>query len=140
MQCPRDGTVLIAEYVHGIEVDHCKACNGRWLDHHELDELEATRADGDDRRGTDRALLSHGVRHRSRGQGGGVVVGGFRRRRSGAGQPPLCGRFGQHSPLPGPATDGKAGAAAFVVFFEFFLTKKRRGESRGIPLIAMKCG
>jgi len=52
MQCPRDGTVLIAEYVHGIEVDHCQTCNGRWLDHQKLDELEATRADEDERRGT----------------------------------------------------------------------------------------
>ena len=52
MQCPRDGTDLIEERMHGIEVDHCPACNGRWLDHHELDELEATRADEDERRGT----------------------------------------------------------------------------------------
>jgi Zn-finger nucleic acid-binding protein len=26
----------------GIEVDHCRSCNGRWLDHNELDHLEAT--------------------------------------------------------------------------------------------------
>lgn len=26
----------------GIEVDHCMTCNGRWLDHHQLDEFEAT--------------------------------------------------------------------------------------------------
>lgn len=26
----------------GIEVDRCPACNGRWLDKEELDELEAT--------------------------------------------------------------------------------------------------
>ena len=42
MECPRDGTALIEEHLHGIEVDHCLTCNGRWLDHHELDELEAT--------------------------------------------------------------------------------------------------
>jgi Zn-finger nucleic acid-binding protein len=30
------------EHLHGIEVDHCPTCNGRWLDHHELDQLEAT--------------------------------------------------------------------------------------------------
>ena len=42
MNCPRDGTELIIEHHHGIEVDHCPSCNGRWLDHHELDELEAT--------------------------------------------------------------------------------------------------
>ncbi len=52
MQCPKDGTDLIEERMHGIEVDHCGTCNGRWLDHHELDELEATRADEDERRGT----------------------------------------------------------------------------------------
>ncbi|MCH7836108.1 MAG: zf-TFIIB domain-containing protein [Chloroflexi bacterium] len=42
MNCPRDGTELIIEHHHDIEVDHCPSCNGRWLDHHELDELEAT--------------------------------------------------------------------------------------------------
>ena len=51
MQCPRDGAELQVEHVHGIEVDHCPQCNGRWLDHHELDELEATRADEQERRG-----------------------------------------------------------------------------------------
>ena len=51
MQCPRDGAELQVEHVHGIEVDHCPQCNGRWLDHHELDELEATRADEEERRG-----------------------------------------------------------------------------------------
>ena len=52
MQCPRDGTDLIDEHVHGIEVDHCPTCNGRWLDHHQLDELEATRAEEHERRAT----------------------------------------------------------------------------------------
>ncbi len=42
MNCPRDGTELIVEHHHGIEVDHCPTGNGRWLDHHELDELEST--------------------------------------------------------------------------------------------------
>lgn len=33
-------------------MDHCPECNGRWLDHHELDELEAKSApDADSRRG-----------------------------------------------------------------------------------------
>lgn len=50
MQCPRDQTNLLEERVHGIEVDHCPQCNGRWLDHHQLDELEATRAKDDDHR------------------------------------------------------------------------------------------
>ena len=52
MQCPRDGAALVEERVHGIEVDHCPECNGRWLDHHELDALESTRAGEDERRGT----------------------------------------------------------------------------------------
>ena len=42
MKCPRDDTELRIEHHHGIEVDHCPTCNGRWLDHHELDHLEAT--------------------------------------------------------------------------------------------------
>ena len=52
MQCPRDETELKIEHVHGIEVDHCPTCNGRWLDHHELDQLEATRASEEERRAT----------------------------------------------------------------------------------------
>ena len=52
MECPRDGTTLIEERMHGIEVDHCPTCNGRWLDHHELDELEAKQADEAERRAT----------------------------------------------------------------------------------------
>jgi Zn-finger nucleic acid-binding protein len=42
MKCPRDDIDLMIEHHHGIEVDHCPTCNGRWLDHHQLDELEAT--------------------------------------------------------------------------------------------------
>ena len=42
MNCPRDAAELRVEMHHGIEVDHCPECNGRWLDHHELDRLEAT--------------------------------------------------------------------------------------------------
>lgn len=52
LRCPRDGAALAEERVHGIEVDHCPTCHGRWLDHHQLDELEETRADADARRGT----------------------------------------------------------------------------------------
>ena len=50
MQCPRDQTELLEERMHGIEVDHCPQCNGRWLDHHELDELEATKTEDDGHR------------------------------------------------------------------------------------------
>ena len=42
MQCPRCRVDLTIEHHRGIEVDHCPSCNGRWLDHHELDQLEAT--------------------------------------------------------------------------------------------------
>jgi Zn-finger nucleic acid-binding protein len=41
MECPTCGSVLIAEFHSGIEVDRCAACNGRWLDPRELDHLEA---------------------------------------------------------------------------------------------------
>ena len=42
MLCPRCKVDLRVEKHAGIEVDHCPTCNGRWLDHHELDALEAT--------------------------------------------------------------------------------------------------
>jgi Zn-finger nucleic acid-binding protein len=52
MKCPRDQTELVVEKHRGIEVDHCPACNGRWLDHHELGALESTVAEDEaDRRG-----------------------------------------------------------------------------------------
>ena len=52
MNCPRGHGELAVEHHHGIEVDHCVTCNGRWLDHHELDQLEATSArDANDRKG-----------------------------------------------------------------------------------------
>jgi Zn-finger nucleic acid-binding protein len=50
LRCPRDQSELRVEHLHGIEVDHCPTCNGRWLDHHELDALEAVRASEEDRR------------------------------------------------------------------------------------------
>lgn len=42
MHCPRDQVELIVEHHHGIEVDRCPQCNGRWLDDGELSQLEAT--------------------------------------------------------------------------------------------------
>lgn len=51
MDCPRCHVALLVEHHAGIEVDHCPSCNGRWLDHHELDELEAKSAPDDARRG-----------------------------------------------------------------------------------------
>jgi Zn-finger nucleic acid-binding protein len=52
MLCPRCHAELAVEHHEGIEVDHCLQCNGRWLDHHELDQLEARSApSAGDRRG-----------------------------------------------------------------------------------------
>jgi Zn-finger nucleic acid-binding protein len=42
MKCPRDQTEMIVEQLLGIEVERCPTCVGRWLDHDELDQLEAT--------------------------------------------------------------------------------------------------
>jgi Zn-finger nucleic acid-binding protein len=44
---------MVVEQHQGIEVDRCPQCNGRWLDHHELDQLEAATAPSEaDRRAT----------------------------------------------------------------------------------------
>jgi len=59
MKCPRDNTLLAVETHHGIEVDHCPTCNGRWLDHHELDQLEATVASTEEER---RATITYSER------------------------------------------------------------------------------
>src|SRR3972149_9235941 len=43
MKCPRCQTDLVAEQqYHGIVVDRCPSCDGRWLGLNELDQLEAT--------------------------------------------------------------------------------------------------
>ena len=52
MQCPRCNVELEIEHYQSIEVDRCPTCNGRWLDHDELDHLEATVASEADRRAT----------------------------------------------------------------------------------------
>jgi Zn-finger nucleic acid-binding protein len=57
MKCPRDDTTLLVETHHGIEVDRCPACNGRWLDFHELDHLESTVASTEEER---RATIAFG--------------------------------------------------------------------------------
>jgi Zn-finger nucleic acid-binding protein len=59
MQCPRDGAELKIEHHRGIEVDHCPECNGRWLDNHELDQLEATTMSTEEQR---RATITYGER------------------------------------------------------------------------------
>jgi Zn-finger nucleic acid-binding protein len=51
MDCPRGHGQLIVERHGGIEVDRCETCSGRWLDANELDELEATAAGEESRRG-----------------------------------------------------------------------------------------
>ena len=52
MDCPRDGVTLEITDHKGIEVDSCPQCEGMWLDHPELDQLEDTRFDEDDSKGT----------------------------------------------------------------------------------------
>jgi len=43
MKCPHCQADLVAEQqYHGIVVDRCPSCDGRWLDLNELDQLEAT--------------------------------------------------------------------------------------------------
>lgn len=43
MKCPRCKADLVTETeYHGIEVERCPSCEGRWLDLHELDQVEAT--------------------------------------------------------------------------------------------------
>ena len=59
MDCPRCHTSLTVEHFKKIEVDHCPTCNGRWLDHHELDELEATAVEDADVR---RAMIEYSKR------------------------------------------------------------------------------
>ena len=59
MQCPRDHVDLIVEHHKGIEVDRCPQCNGRWLDHGELDALEALTAPDPSHR---RAMVEYGKR------------------------------------------------------------------------------
>ena len=52
MDCPRCSTALKTEKYKGIEIDKCPKCEGMWLDHHELDQLEDTVYDEDQRKGT----------------------------------------------------------------------------------------
>ena len=59
MNCPRDGTNLTTETQRGIDIDRCPKCNGRWLNHDELDQLEATVASTPEER---RATIVYGDR------------------------------------------------------------------------------
>ncbi len=51
MECPRDSTELQVERYQGIEVDKCPKCEGLWLDHPELDQLEDAVFDKDELKG-----------------------------------------------------------------------------------------
>jgi Zn-finger nucleic acid-binding protein len=43
LACPRDRTPLVTEtYEAKIEIDSCPTCKGVWLDHGELDAIQAT--------------------------------------------------------------------------------------------------
>ena len=57
MNCPRDDTPLATQTLLGIDVDQCPSCNGRWLDFHELDQLESTVASTEEER---RATIEFG--------------------------------------------------------------------------------
>ena len=50
MRCPRDATELTAEQEYAMEVHRCSHCHGVWLDHDELDKLEATVASTEEER------------------------------------------------------------------------------------------
>ena len=52
MDCPRCSVPLETTDYKKIEVDKCPQCEGLWLDHPELDELEDTVMDEDERKGT----------------------------------------------------------------------------------------
>ena len=52
MQCPRCNSELKLTEYKGIEVDQCVSCEGMWLDHHELDQLEDTVMDDDELKGS----------------------------------------------------------------------------------------
>ena len=52
MDCPRCKVPLTITSYKGIEVDRCPQCEGLWLDHPELDELEDSVLDQDEIKGT----------------------------------------------------------------------------------------
>ena len=52
MECPRCSSNLQLTKYKGIEVDKCDSCDGMWLDHQELDQLEDTVMDDDELKGS----------------------------------------------------------------------------------------
>ena len=51
MNCPRCAVDLTLEKHKGIDIDRCPNCEGLWLDHVELDQLEDTAFDKDELKG-----------------------------------------------------------------------------------------
>jgi uncharacterized protein len=51
LNCPRDASELAQGKEHDIEIDRCPTCQGAWYDYDELEALETTVADDNDRRG-----------------------------------------------------------------------------------------
>ncbi len=51
MNCPKCDVGLDIEQHKGIEIDRCPRCEGLWLDHVELDQLEDTAFDKDELKG-----------------------------------------------------------------------------------------
>ena len=39
MNCPRCNNLLVLSYTQGVEIDHCPACKGVWLDRGELEKI-----------------------------------------------------------------------------------------------------
>ncbi len=52
MNCPRCSAQLKVQTFKGVDVDRCPTCEGMWLDHGELDQLEDTVMDDDHAKGT----------------------------------------------------------------------------------------
>ena len=52
MNCPRCSAQLKVQTFKGIDVDRCPTCEGMWLYHGELDQLEDTVMDDDHAKGT----------------------------------------------------------------------------------------
>ena len=52
MNCPKCYAVLYIQDYKGLEIERCSSCKGMWLDYHELDELEDTKMDDDEMKGS----------------------------------------------------------------------------------------
>lgn len=70
MKCPNDGAEMDHVSRHGVEIDHCSACGGVWLDGGELDHLMAAvrpaiELGNPDPSSPPRPSQTRGVRHKS---------------------------------------------------------------------------